>query len=113
MIGLLQRVLMPPLVIVAMLAFALPFAAIAIPVAIIFAVFSAIRERWVVTRAFCPSCSRVLGLDSLRLGREDCRLEKLNYGRKYPGGERTTVGHHPAICVHCGARLQTLRGSLH
>lgn len=98
--ALFKRYVLPPVVIVAMIALAILMVPLAIPAGIIFNLWGEIRDRRAAKRTPCPNCSRIVGLDSLRIGREELRLMRAKYDHA------NRVGWHPAICVSCGARLQ-------
>jgi hypothetical protein len=103
MISFLERHLPAPVVILLIALFTLLMSpiifSIAIPLLFVQKLMGEVFDRRAAQKP-CPSCSQILGMDSLRLGREDLRQTRA----KYPHGYR--VGWHLAICVYCGARLE-------
>lgn len=110
MLAFLQRYLLPPVVFLAFIGLAL---AMLVLVSFIWPyILTPIIGVWLwnealdrlATKRPCPKCSRTLGLDSLRLGREDWRQTRAKFRHV------NCVGWRPAICVYCGAELQRSGG---
>jgi hypothetical protein len=104
----LQRLLLLPLIILAMIALTLLVMPIIFSCAIVCLIWDDVLDRSAAMRP-CPKCSRILGLDSLRIGREVHRIACVKYDREHPEAH-LRVASHPAICVYCGAKLQRVGG---
>ncbi len=70
-------------------------------------VLDELRLRSLVKRTACPSCGQVLGMDSLRLGREEKRSAESRARAGFWGARHCLTAHGAAprvVCVWCGAR---------
>ena len=107
MIGLLERYLPAPVVILLLVAFIVLMIPVVIPSMYVMAAFYELRFRSFVKRSPCPNCGRVLGMDSLLIGREEKRLQERTIRSLFWGERRCLTEHGVAprlVCVWCGTR---------
>jgi hypothetical protein len=104
------RCLAVPIIIIAMIGLACLIMPLLIPLGLVWMACSEVLDRWAAKRTPCPSCSHILGWDSLRIGREAHRLARRKFRRENFGVCVDGVPFHPAICVNCGADLHRSGG---